>query len=989
MRSTSPLLLSSLAAALAVAAAPRPAAAGPAPGKRTPEALQRAAEREQANSDAELARKRAHVDPTVSGGTKPASEAPKGRPAAALDPALLFTSPAPGMVRGEAGGLVLEATEAGVRLHPTEGPLDREDLAIGLVLRAVRAGEAAVFERGARAAASPRLAAGGRALSYAHAPEIEERYEALRAGFEQTFVLAGSAALASGADVTLEVAFETTLVPAERPGGDLKAISFGDGDRAVLTYGEALAIDAAGSRRRVPVRLAGDALEIVLDGAWLAGARFPITVDPLLTSMFISVTTSIDNERNADVAYSRTSDVYMVVWEDEYASDDHDIVAAIYSPSGGRVAGPFYIDGSTDDSLHPSVAWSPNGDRFLVAWQDDANSLFGGYDIWGALVSAQGVPGAPFEIYASLSGHSDPHVGAEDAANGRFIVAWTLNFASLGDMDVEAIYVDASGQVGSIIDVDTDSVDSWGATVNKVGIGATPFLVTWFDDRVVAGDEDVWARTVNAAGGLGPMFDVAFSTSDERYPSVAQNATGTEWCVAYDRILHDAVSNTDDWDVLAQRAGTTAKIGGTYPVAISFSNEYQPAVAFTAPAGGAQAEYLIAFATDEVSPINVRADRVTTGLVTIESDVVLGAPVTSYPEKRPAAAGRMGAAKAEYLVAWQRDLGSAAAPDWDIGAAVIGAPPPPVADFTATPRTGTAPLTVGFTDLSTGSIASRAWDFQNDGVVDSTLASPIFTYTQAGTYAVKLTVTGPGGTDTEVKTAFITVQPGLAADFTASPTSGGAPLAVKFTDRSVGGATAWAWDFDSDGVTDSTLQNPTFTYTAPGVYSVKLTVTGASGTSSLTKASMITVSAATPPVAAFDATPLMGAAPLTVAFTDRSTGTVTTWAWVFGDGAIDATQNPTHTFTAPGTYTVALTASGPAGYDTIIKKDLIVVGGSTGGGSASSPGQVIKVGSGGGGGGGCAFSGGSPADAAGALLPLAALAIVLAAARRQARRARA
>jgi PKD repeat protein len=83
--------------------------------------------------------------------------------------------------------------------------------------------------------------------------------------------------------------------------------------------------------------------------------------------------------------------------------------------------------------------------------------------------------------------------------------------------------------------------------------------------------------------------------------------------------------------------------------------------------------------------------------------------------------------------------------------------PPPVAAFIGSPLSGTAPLTVQFTDQSTGSVTAWAWDFDNNGLVDSTAQHPTYTYSTAGTYTVKLTVTGPWGTDDEVKTDYITV----------------------------------------------------------------------------------------------------------------------------------------------------------------------------------------------------------------------------------------
>jgi PKD repeat protein len=81
------------------------------------------------------------------------------------------------------------------------------------------------------------------------------------------------------------------------------------------------------------------------------------------------------------------------------------------------------------------------------------------------------------------------------------------------------------------------------------------------------------------------------------------------------------------------------------------------------------------------------------------------------------------------------------------------------------------------------------------------------------------------------------------ADFTAAPVSGSAPLSVDFKDTSTNLPTSWAWDFDNNGSVDATTQNPTFSYAAPGTYSVKLTATNTAGSDSETKTDLITVGA--------------------------------------------------------------------------------------------------------------------------------------------------
>ena len=77
------------------------------------------------------------------------------------------------------------------------------------------------------------------------------------------------------------------------------------------------------------------------------------------------------------------------------------------------------------------------------------------------------------------------------------------------------------------------------------------------------------------------------------------------------------------------------------------------------------------------------------------------------------------------------------------------------AHFTASPTSGDCPLTVQFTNKSTGEISHWEWDFDTDGTVDSTQQNPSHTYYTAGKYTVCLKVTGPGGSDTQTKTNYI------------------------------------------------------------------------------------------------------------------------------------------------------------------------------------------------------------------------------------------
>ncbi|WP_422543183.1 PKD domain-containing protein [Methanosarcina sp.] len=162
-----------------------------------------------------------------------------------------------------------------------------------------------------------------------------------------------------------------------------------------------------------------------------------------------------------------------------------------------------------------------------------------------------------------------------------------------------------------------------------------------------------------------------------------------------------------------------------------------------------------------------------------------------------------------------------------------------------------------------------------------------------------------------------------SANFSANVSSGYVPLCVQFMDLSKN-ATSWNWNF-GDG-TNSTLKNPIHEYTKTGIYTVTLTVTNSAGNNTITKSSYIKVMALKQkPVISFWGSRTSGTAPLTIGFTDASTGSPTAWKWDFGDGTYSTQKKPKHIYSKAGTYSVKLTASNAAGSGTKIRSNYIKV----------------------------------------------------------------
>ena len=250
----------------------------------------------------------------------------------------------------------------------------------------------------------------------------------------------------------------------------------------------------------------------------------------------------------------------------------------------------------------------------------------------------------------------------------------------------------------------------------------------------------------------------------------------------------------------------------------------------------------------------------------------------------------------------------------------------PVSGFTASTVSGIAPLMVQFTDTSTNDPTSWSWSF-GDGNT-STVENPSFTYSTAGTYTVTLTATNAAGTKVDTQTDLITVNAATVppvADFSQSASSGTAPFTVQFTDTSDNTPTSWSWSF-GDGNT-STAENPSFTYTTAGTYTVSLTAANAGGSNSTTVDDDIIIIAGTSiiPEASYTESATSGTAPFTVRFSDESANAPTSWSWDFGDGSTSTDESPSHTYTESGNFVVTLTASNTAGSNTSVQQDTIGV----------------------------------------------------------------
>jgi len=257
------------------------------------------------------------------------------------------------------------------------------------------------------------------------------------------------------------------------------------------------------------------------------------------------------------------------------------------------------------------------------------------------------------------------------------------------------------------------------------------------------------------------------------------------------------------------------------------------------------------------------------------------------------------------------------------GIVTIAGASAPVASFTTNVTSGSNPVSVQFIDTSSNTPTKWFWSFGDGGVSEE--SDPTHAYTIDGVYTVTLTVTNADGSHSVTRANYITSLKSVAppvAGFVSTGATGSSPLSVKFVDASSNNPTSWVWSFGDGG--SSTEENPTHVYTTKGTFTVTMTATNSGGSNTVTKDAYVTVSQnSVAPTASFVATTTSGFTPLTVKFVDTSINGPTSWVWTFGDGNSEFVQNPTHTYTSPGAYSVTLTATNSIGSSTATKVDYI------------------------------------------------------------------
>ncbi|MBX3461560.1 MAG: hypothetical protein KF830_00170 [Planctomycetes bacterium] len=343
-------------------------------------------------------------------------------------------------------GFTARFDRAGFEFTPLLGAAAPQPMPLRTTLASVRRGDAVVF---ARTGDGPVPEAVGAEVHCRHGA-VTESYLVADAGIEQRFVLAERPAGDGDLVVRLEVATGLVLVAADPAAG----LHYAAPGRGGVTIGGVTGVDAEGVRAPGTIRVAGDGIEYVLPGAFVAAATFPLVVDPLFGAAFAVGDAPTGTDTAADLAFDATNLCWLVVWRVDVSANVAEVRAQRVSYTGALLGGQILVQGSS--GLHASAAHRPRvvnvnaSDRFLVGWvtrSDNGGLLF----LALRAVAVDAATGASSSTVTLYSTGPDDFVLGGDARVGVFgigdkaLLVHTDEFLGSSQVRAQLVQVPASG----------------------------------------------------------------------------------------------------------------------------------------------------------------------------------------------------------------------------------------------------------------------------------------------------------------------------------------------------------------------------------------------------------------------------------------------------------------------------------------------------------------------------------------------------------------
>jgi hypothetical protein len=475
-------------------------------------------------------------------------------PSLAFDPAELRTP----LQDGIAGGASFKATfRDGFAFYPFVGPDRAKSPPLRWRTESVTMGGAALPVETA-----PRAEAGSWRMAWQHGTWTEV-YDLRPDGVEQSFVL-HSRPLAQG-DALVRGRIDTELTSPAVAGAH-QALVFADADGTPLVrYGEAFAFDALGRRTAAMTSFDGTHITLSVPGVWLAEASFPVTIDPLTTTVFLASSATLGAVSSTDIAHDGGAGTrpLLFAFSRAFSANDHDAYAFVSaSDFSNRVLIHARQDPAESDR-NVTVCYVSASNKWLIGYQNE-------YTVGTQRLSTIRTYFHPANLTTLNPGNNwwIPQIFIQAFRNPD------LGGTTAGNTSPRAILAYQLDNTNNL--TNTDHTDIW---VTQIDANTEQFL----NGRYAAG---------TAVG----------TTWDRENPSVNQVAgTNDGWIVAYQERRTDTVG---PWSVQAMRSDANAIRIDSAPIATSASFQAQ-----TPQVAGRNGNYLIAYLQSTSTPFVSTAIR--------------------------------------------------------------------------------------------------------------------------------------------------------------------------------------------------------------------------------------------------------------------------------------------------------------------------------------------------------------------------------------------
>ncbi|XMO86386.1 choice-of-anchor D domain-containing protein [Algibacter sp. AS12] len=293
----------------------------------------------------------------------------------------------------------------------------------------------------------------------------------------------------------------------------------------------------------------------------------------------------LDNE-DPSIAYDPTLDRFLVVFEKEMINSDEEIFGQFINNSGALIGGEFRIsktgvDGNTAlDAADPKIVFNPVTNQYMVVWR--ADQIDTDTEMYGHIINPDGtlVSGFGNEIKLTQNGPdgdgtyylSTPTIEV-NTTNGEYFAVWQANVtSSTSDYNIYGQRLSTAGAlVGSKIQLSqsataTQYASSPSVSYNPINNG---YLVAYYADFPVNGDNNIWSRLVSSTGALGTLTQVTnvAASRDADFASVIYNPLNNEFLITF----QGDIGPTDNEDEIYGQIMTAAGVLSGTAFQVSFA----------------------------------------------------------------------------------------------------------------------------------------------------------------------------------------------------------------------------------------------------------------------------------------------------------------------------------------------------------------------------------------------------------------------------------